>query len=58
MKKIKEIKNMGKEDREKKLEELKFELIKARANASKSKGSNIKEIKKSIARILTLKQTK
>lgn len=61
MKKIKEIKNMSKEDRDKKLEELKFELIKARANSSKSKNSNIKEIKKMIARILTLnklKQTK
>ncbi|MDO8623006.1 MAG: 50S ribosomal protein L29 [archaeon] len=57
-KRIKEIKNMSKEDKDKKLDELKLELIKSHANASKSKNTNIKQIKKSIARILTLKQTK
>jgi ribosomal protein L29 len=51
--KAKEIKKMNKEDRAKKMEELKFELVKARANASKSGTSKAKEIKKIIARILT-----
>ncbi len=52
--KSKEIKKMNKEERMKKLEELKFELVKARANASKSGNSKAKEIKKIIARIFTL----
>ena len=52
--KFKDIKKMNKEERLKKLEELKFELVKARANASKSGTSKAKEIKKIIARILTL----
>ena len=51
--KAKEIKKMNKEDRMKKIEELKFELVKARANASKSGTSKAKEIKKIIARIFT-----
>jgi ribosomal protein L29 len=51
--KAKEIKKMNKEDRAKKIEELKFELVKARANASKSGTSKAREIKKIIARILT-----
>ena len=51
--KAKDIKKMNKEDRMKKMEELKFELVKARANASKSGTSKAKEIKKIIARIFT-----
>ncbi len=49
--KYKDIKKMNKEERMKKIEELKFELIKARAKSGSSKA---KEIKKIIARILTL----
>lgn len=52
--KTKEIKKMNKEERMKKIEELKFELIKSKASASKSGSSKTKEIKKMIARILTL----
>jgi ribosomal protein L29 len=52
--KMKDIQRMSKEDRMKKLEELKFELVKAKTNASKSGTSRVKEIKKIIARILTL----
>jgi ribosomal protein L29 len=48
--KAKDIKKMSKEEKEKKLKELKMELIKA----SKTGGSKIREIKKIIARILTL----
>jgi len=53
--KFKDIKKMNKEDIMKKMEELKFELIKAKANAAKAGTSKAKEIKKIIARILTLK---
>jgi len=50
----KDIQKMSTKDREKKLKELKLELVKSRANASKGGSSRIKEIKKIIARILTL----
>jgi ribosomal protein L29 len=52
--KAKEIKKMNKEERMKKMEEMKFELVKAKANASKTGTSRAKEIKKIIARIFTL----
>ncbi len=52
--KVKEIKNMNREERMKKIEEMKFELVKAKANASKSGTSKARDIKKVIARILTL----
>jgi len=55
-KRQKEIKQLTEEEREKKLKELKADLVKAKANSSKSGSSKIKEIKKMIARILTLKQ--
>ncbi|MCK4647712.1 50S ribosomal protein L29 [Candidatus Pacearchaeota archaeon] len=51
--KAKDIRNMSKGDREKKLKELKMELIKSRSGNSKT-GSKTKEIKRIIARILTL----
>ena len=49
--KSKDIRNMNKSEREKKLKELKMELIKSRTSKNNSKG---KEIKKIIARIITL----
>ena len=52
--KIKDIKKMSKDERAKKIEELKFELVKAKASAAKSGTSKAGEIKKIIARILTL----
>jgi len=55
--KLKEIKKMNKEEREKKLKELRIELTKSKANPLK-KGSKIKEIKKIIARILSLNTQK
>ena len=55
--KMKEIKVMNKENREKKLKELKLELVKAKINASKNGSAKIKEIKKIIARILTLNKS-
>ncbi len=50
--KSKEIKNMGKEERERKLKDLKLELVKSKTNPTKS-GARAKQIKKIIARILT-----
>lgn len=55
--KSKEIKNMTKEDREKKIKELKIELVKSQVNASKSGISKAKEIKKILARIFTLNKS-
>jgi large subunit ribosomal protein L29 len=52
--KAKDIQKMNKEERMKKIEELKLELIKAKVSASKAGTSKIKEIKKAIARILTI----
>jgi len=51
--KTNEIKKMNKGERNKRLKELKIELIKSKANPSK-KGPKIKEIKKTISKILTL----
>lgn len=60
--KIKEIRSMGKEDLNAKLEELKKELMKINAQIAtgttpKSPGQ-VKQIKKNIARILTILQEK
>jgi ribosomal protein L29 len=52
--KAKDIQRMGKEEKTKKLEELKMELIKSKVGASKTSNSKTKEIKKIIARLITL----
>ena len=52
--KAKEIRKMSKEEKNKKLEELKMELVKARVNASKTGNSKVREIKRLVARIITL----
>jgi len=49
----KDIKNMGKEELNKKLQELKMELIKSRAQRAQGAAIKTKEIKRTIARILT-----
>lgn len=54
--KFAEIKKMSKEEREKKMKELKLELIKSKVSSSKNGTSKIKEIKKIIARMKTLKE--
>jgi len=51
--KPKDIQKMSKGDKEKKLKELKLELIKSKVGTSKVGSSKTKEIKKTIARILT-----
>ncbi len=52
--KMKDVKAMSKEDREKKLKELQIELIKSKSGRENK--IRPKEIKKAIARILTLKE--
>jgi len=52
--KNKDLKNLSKQDREKKLKELKLELVKSKVNAAKSGNSKAKDIRKIIARILTI----
>jgi ribosomal protein L29 len=56
--KFKEIKNMPKGEREKKLKELKMELVKSKAGSGKTGNSKAKQIRKFIARILTLNASK
>jgi len=55
--KFKDYQNMGKEERNKKLIEVKLELVKARAEASKGGSSKIREAKKTIARLLTINKS-
>jgi ribosomal protein L29 len=56
--KAKDIKKMSENERMKKIEEMKFELVKAKVSASKTGNSKAKEIKKVIARLLTLNKSK
>ena len=51
--KYKDITKLSEKDREKKLKELKMELVKSRVQGTKSSSSKTKEIKKIIARIHT-----
>ncbi len=51
--KFKEVKKLSKADKEKKLKELRLELVKSKATATKTGSAKTKEIKKIIARILT-----
>ena len=55
--KTKDIIRLSKQEREEKIEELKLELIKARVSASKAGNSKTKEIKRIIARIITLNKS-
>lgn len=52
--KTEEIRKMSKDDREKRLKELRLELVRSKAGKSNTKS---KEIKKIIARILTLNKS-
>ncbi len=56
MVKAKELAQLGEKEREKKIEDLKLELIKARVTANKGGKTKIRTIKKTIARLLTLKK--
>ena len=52
--KYKQLKDLSKQDREKKLKELQMELVKQKVNASNTGGSKARQIKRIIARINTL----
>jgi ribosomal protein L29 len=52
--KPKEIKEMKKEEKEKKINELRLELAKSSGKNSQGGSNKIKEIKKTIARLLTI----
>ncbi|MBU1129023.1 MAG: 50S ribosomal protein L29 [Nanoarchaeota archaeon] len=56
--KFKEIIKMEEKDREKKLKDLKMELIKSQIDSAKKGNSKAKEIKKMIAQILTFNHSK
>ncbi len=53
--KAKDIKTMKKEEKKKKLNELKLELIKSKFKNAQGSSSKTREIKKTIARLLTIK---
>jgi len=55
--KFKDIKKLNKDERTKKMKELKVELIKSKVAASKTGNTKTREIKKIIARILTLNKS-
>jgi ribosomal protein L29 len=52
--KYKQLKDLNKQDLEKKLKELKMELAKQKINSSNTGGSKSRQIKRIIARINTL----
>jgi ribosomal protein L29 len=56
--KYKEITKMNREDRERKFKDLKIELVKSKTKASKTGKTNTREIKKTIAKILTFNASK
>ena len=58
MAKKEDFKKMSKADRDKKMKELKLELVKSKVSGSKTGTSKVKQIKKMIARILTLNNSK
>ena len=51
--KYKDIQKLSKQDRKKKLKELKIELVKSKTGVAKQGSSRTKDIRKIIARILT-----
>ena len=52
--KAKDLRAMSKEEREKRMTELKMELVKSKVNASKKGGPKTKDIKRLIAKLITL----
>ncbi len=56
--KFKDITRLSSEEREKKIKELKVELIKSRSKASKTGNTNTREIKKTIAKIMTFNSSR
>jgi ribosomal protein L29 len=56
--KNKDVKKMDEKERKKKTNELRFELIKRKSGTNKQSKIKTKEIKKAIARLLTVKEKK
>ncbi len=52
--KAKDIRKMSKMEREEKMKELRMELVKSRVSASKTGNSKVREIKRLIARMITI----
>lgn len=55
--KIEEVRKMSEKEQDKKLKELKLELVKSKVASAKTGSARTKEIKKIIARILTVKNS-
>jgi len=55
--KSKEIRRLGKEERNNRLKELQIELIKSKTSASKSGSAKIKQIRRTIAKIITVNKS-
>jgi len=55
--KMDEIRKMSKAQRESKLKELRMEMIKSKATSAKTGSAKTKQIKKIVARILTLNKS-
>ena len=55
--KSKEIRRFGKEERNSRLKELQLELIKSKTSASKSGSAKIKQIRRTIAKIITVNKS-
>ena len=53
--KFKDARNLSKAEKERKLKELRLELIKSQTKQSKTGSSKSKQIKRTIARLLTIK---
>ena len=58
MAKKQDFKDLTKDARDKKMKELKLELVKSKVAGSKAGTAKVKQIKKMIARILTLNNSK
>jgi ribosomal protein L29 len=56
MVKFKELSKLGKKDIDKKIQEIKLETIKARVTASKGGKVKIRELKKTLAKLLSLQE--
>lgn len=56
--KFQDLKKMTAEERNKKLQELRLELVKAKANSAKKGAANPKQIRKMIAKIHTAEKQK
>ena len=56
--KMKDLRDLSKEELERRFKKLKLELVKSKVNASRTGSSKIKNIKKTIAQILTFNKQK